>query len=232
MTVEHMTVEKHMTVSCDHSPYLAAARARAERHGSLREDRDRWYRLALVMTLVAAGAAGFGIWAAVRSEYIPYIVAVDDLGAVQPVLAPNVITKWPPAAVRRELADLVRDWRELTSDDVILRQRYRRLQYFIEENSAADRKIKRWARQTQPLKLAATTTVEVEVASVNFAGGKTWLVQWTEVQRSRSTGLPGEISRWRGSFVLGQRRITDPSYLSQNPFGMVVEDIDARRLDQ
>ncbi len=225
-----MTAQSARTRKPD--PYVMARRATEERQGALREDRDRWYRLALVMTLVACGAAGFGIWAAVRSEYVPFIVAVDDLGEVQPVQAPKVITGWPDAAVRRELAGLVRDWRAITSDEAILRQRYRRLQYFIEENSAADRKIKSWARQAEPLKTAATTTVEVQVTSVNFAGGRTWLVEWREARRSRNTGHVEATSRWRGSFVLGQRRITDASYLNQNPFGMVLEDIDARRLDQ
>ena len=209
-----------------------SARAAGDRLGTLREDRDRWFRLALVMTFIAAAAAGFGIWAAVRSEYIPYIVAVDDLGEVQPVQNIRVISSWPDAAVRRELADLVRDWRTITSDEVILRQHYRRLQYFLEQNSAADRKVRAWAQAAEPLKTAASTTVEVTVTSVNFAGGRTWLVEWSEIRRNRATGQVKATSRWRGSFVLGQRRITDPAWLTWNPFGMVIEDIDARRLDQ
>ena len=209
-----------------------SARSAGERLGTLREDRDRWFRLALVMTFIAAAAAGFGIWAAVRSEYIPYIVAVDDLGEVQPVQNIRVITSWPDAAVRRELADLVRDWRAITSDEVILRQHYRRLQYFLEQNSAADRKVRAWAQAAEPLKTAASTTVEITVTSVNFAGGRTWLVEWSEARRNRATGQVEATSRWRGSFVLGQRRITDPAWLTWNPFGMVIEDIDARRLDQ
>ena len=209
-----------------------SALTKGDRMGTLREDRDRWFRLALVMTFIAAGAVGFGIWAAVRSEYIPYIVAVDDLGEVQPVQTAKVISSWPDAAVRRELADLVRDWRAITSDEMVLRQQYRRLQYFLEQNSAADRKVRAWAQATEPLKTAASTTVEITVTSVNFAGGRTWLVEWSEIRRNRANGQVETTSRWRGSFVLGQRRITDPAWLTWNPFGMVIEDIDARRLDQ
>ena len=202
-----------------------------ERQGTLRDDRERWFRVAILMSLVATVCAGFGIWAAVRSEYVPYIVAVDDLGRVQPVQAPKVIENWPDAAVRRELADLVRDWRSITSDPVVLRQRYRRLQYFLEENSAADHKVRQWAIETRPLTRAETDTVDVAVTSVNFVGGSTWLVEWTENRRSRATGQIDETTRWRGSFVLRKRRITDPAWLTNNPFGMIIEDIDARRLD-
>ena len=106
----------------------AAFVALEERQGTLRDDRERWFRMAILMSLVATVCLGFGVWAAVRSEYVPYIVAVDDLGNIQPVQAPKVIENWPDAAVRRELADLVRDWRSITSDPVVLRQRYRRLQ--------------------------------------------------------------------------------------------------------
>ena len=209
----------------------AAFAALEERQGTLRDDRNRWFRIAILMSLVATVCAGFGIWAAVRSEYIPYIVAVDDLGRVQPVQAPKVIENWPDAAVRRELADLVSDWRSITSDPVVLRQRYRRLQYFLEENSAADRKVRQWAIETRPLTRAETDTVDVAVTSVNFVGGSTWLVEWTENRRPRATGQIDETTRWRGSFVLRKRRITDPAWLTNNPFGMIIEDIDARRLD-
>ena len=209
----------------------AAFAALEERQGTLRDDRERWFRVAIVMSLVATVCAGFGIWAAVRSEYVPYIVAVDDLGRVQPVQAPKVIENWPDVAVRRELADLVSDWRSITSDPVVLRQRYRRLQYFLEENSAADRKVRQWAIETRPLTRAETDTVDVAVTSVNFVGGSTWLVEWTENRRPRATGQIDETTRWRGSFVLRKRRITDPAWLTNNPFGMIIEDIDARRLD-
>ena len=202
-----------------------------ERMGTLREDRDRWFRLAMIMTLLAALCLGFGVWAAVRSEYVPYIVAVDDLGRSQPVQTLRTVADWPDAAVRRELSDLVRDWRAITSDEAVLRQRYRRLQYFLEENSAADRKVRQWAIETLPLKRATTETVDIDVTSVNYVGGRTWLVEWTERRRSRATGSIEETTRWRGSFVLRKRRITDPAWLTNNPFGMIVEDIDARRLD-
>ena len=203
-----------------------------ERQGTLREDRDRWFRLAMTMTAVAATATAFGIWAAVRSEYVPYIVAVDNLGHIQPVRSPKVIETWPDAAIRRELSGLVRDWRSITSDNVVLRQRYRRLQYFLEENSHADRKVRDWATTVQPLRLSQTATVDVEVTGVNFVGGRTWLVEWTEAQRSRSTGEVDTRTKWRGSFVLARRRITDPAWIERNPFGMIVEDIDVRRLDK
>jgi len=208
-----------------------ALAAGQERLGTLREDRDRWFRLAMMMSLVAIICLGFAVWAAVRSQYVPYIVAVDDLGRAQPVQAIKAVADWPDAAVRRELSDLTRDWRSITSDEAVLHQRYRRLQYFLEENSAADRKVRQWARETLPLKRAATQTVDVDVTSVNFVGGRTWLVEWSERRRSRATGNIEETTRWRGSFVLEKRRITDPAWLAKNPFGMIIEDIDARRLD-
>ena len=213
----------------DHAAMALAAGE--DRLGTLREDRDRWFRLAMMMTLVAALCLGFGVWAAVRSEYVPYIVAVDDLGRSRPVQTIKTVADWPDAAVRRELSDLVRDWRSITSDEAVLRQRYRRLQYFLEENSAADRKVRQWALETLPLKRATTETVDIDVTSVNYVGGRTWLVEWTERRRSRATGSVEETTRWRGSFVLLKRRITDQAWLNNNPFGMIVEDIDARRLD-
>ena len=91
--------------------------------------------------------------------------------------------------------------------------------------------MRQWAGETRPLERARTDTVDVTVTSVNFVGGSTWLVEWTENRRPHATGQIDETTRWRGSFVLRKRRITDPAWLTNNPFGMIIEDIDARRLD-
>ena len=168
-------------------------RARAvweDRHGTLAAERDRWYRAFLAMAALTALAVCFGIWAAVSTEYVPYIVAVDDLGRTAPVLAPREIREWPDAAVRHELAAFLRDWRSVSTDTAVMRGRLRRIQHFLERDSAADRKIVDWATApaTSPFRTAERQTVEVSVASVVHVGGRSWLAEWTETRRSRMNG--------------------------------------------
>ena len=210
-------------------------RARAvweDRHGTLAVERDRWYRAFLAMAALTALAVCFGIWAAVSTEYVPYIVAVDDLGRPAPVLAPREIREWPDAAVRHELAAFLRDWRSVSTDTAVMRGRLRRIQHFLERDSAADRKIVDWATApaTSPFRTAERQTVEVSVASVVHVGGRSWLAEWTETRRSRMNGTVAGSRRFQGTFVLGRRRITDQAVLMQNPMGMVIENYDMVRV--
>ena len=212
------------------------ARARAlweDRHAGLAIERDRW-RWACFTALALAGLSILlAVWAAVSSRYVPYFVAVDDLGQPQPVLAPKTITDWPDPAVRHELAAFVRDWRAVSIDATVMRGRLERIRYFLETSSAAETKIAIWAQNhdTDPFRVAEVRTVDVEVVSVNHVGGRTWIVEWTEALRDRTSGKLRETRRYQGTFVTGQRHIRDERILLHNPMGMVIEDYDVRRVE-
>ena len=214
------------------SPEARARAAWEDRHGSLALERDRWMRAAMASLGLAALATGFGVWAAVTTEYVPYVVAVDELGRPSAALAPREITEWPDAVVRHQLAAFIHDWRSVSTDRAAMQGRLRRIQYFLERNSAADRKVVAWARDpdTSPFRISETATVDVEAVAVNLVGGRSWLVEWTETRRSRGTGRAETPRRMQGTFVLGRRVVRDDTVLLRNPLGMVVEDFDVVRV--
>ena len=201
-------------------------------HGSLARDRDRWMRAAMAALGLAAITTTFGIWAAVKTEYVPYIVAVDEFSRPAPVLAPKELNDWPDAVVRHELAAFLHDWRSVSSDRAAMTGRLRRIQFFLEQNSAADRKVVAWAqdKNTSPFQIAETHTIEIEVVSVNLVGGRSWIAEWQERPRNRTSGQSEPPRRYSGTFVLGQRRVRDDHVLLQNPLGLVVEDFDIVRV--
>ena len=217
------------------SPEALARAAWEDRHGSLARERDRWMRAAMASLGVSAVAVGFGIWAAVSTEYVPYIVAVDEHNRPAAALAPGAITDWPDAVVRHQLAAFVRDWRSVSADRAAMDGRFRRIQYFLERNSPADLKVIEWARDpdTNPFELVKTWTVDVDVVAVNLLGGRSWLAEWTETRRNRGNGSPerGGPRRLQGTFELGRRVVRDDAVLLQNPLGMVVEEFDIVRVE-
>lgn len=215
------------------SPEERARAAWEDRHGSLALERDRWRLVAMACLGLAALTTGFGIWAAVSTEYVPYIVAVDEIGRPAPVIAPREIGDWPDAVVRHELAAFLRDWRSVSADRAAMEGRFRRIQYLLEQNSAADRKVVAWARdpETNPFQLAATRTVDVDVVAVNLVGARSWLAEWTETRRNRASGKAEAAHRFQGTFVLGRRAVRDDAVLLWNPLGMVVEDFDIVRIE-
>ena len=159
------------------SPEDRARGAWEDRHGSLARERDRWRRAAMASLGLAAVAVGFGVWAAVSTEYVPYIVSVDALNRPAAALAPREVGDWPDAVVRHELAAFLRDWRSVSLDRAAMEGRFRRIQYFLERNSAADLKVIAWARDsdTNPFRIAETRTSDVDVVAVNQLGGRSWL---------------------------------------------------------
>ena len=214
-------------------PFARARAAWEDRHAGLAIERDRW-RWACFTALGLAGmATALAVWAAVTSRYVPYIVAIDELGQTRPVLAPRTITDWPDTAVRHEIAAFLRDWRSVSIDAAVMRGRLARVRYFLEEGSPANAKVVAWARDpgTDPFRVAENHTADVAVESVNLVGGRTWLAEWTETQRNRTTGQAGEIRRYQGTFVTAQRTIRDARILLQNPMGLVIEDFDVVRSD-
>lgn len=216
------------------SPEARARKAWEDRHGSLERERDRWMRAAMASLGLAAVAVGFGVWAAVRTEYVPYVVTIDSLNRPSAALAPQEITEWPDAVVRHELAAFVSDWRSVSTDRSAMEGRLRRIQYLLERNTAADLKVIAWARdpQTSPFRLAETRTVDVAIVAVNLIGGRSWLVEWSETRRNRSNGRAEAARRFKGTFVLGRRVVRNDAVLLQNPLGMVIEDFDIVEVQQ
>ena len=199
------------------------APARPGRTGSssLEREREHWRRAAMAALLVAAVSVGFGVWAAVRTEYVPYLVMVDELNRPAAALAPREITEWPDQVVKQQLATFLRDWRSVSTDRTAMEGSLQRIQYFLEPNSAANRKVIAWARdpETSPFRLAETRTADVEVVAVNFLRGRSWLAEWTETRRNRGNGRIASVRRFQGTFVLGRRAVRDDSVLLQNPAG-------------
>ncbi|MDE0698585.1 MAG: type IV secretion system protein [Boseongicola sp.] len=214
-------------------PVDIARAAWEDRHASLALERDRWMRATFASLGLAAVATGFGIWAAFSTEYVPYVVTVDELNRPAAALAPREITDWDDEVVRHELAEFVRDWRSVSSDARAMEGRLRRIQYLLEPGSAGNRKVIEWAKDpdTSPVVIARTHTADVAIVAVNLLGGRSWLVEWTETRRGLGTGRAEAPRRFQGTFVLGRRAVRDAAVLLRNPLGMVVEDFDIVRTE-
>ena len=218
----------------DPEPYARAQAAWEDRHGVLKTERERWFRVAMLLGVVVIATTALAVWAAMRGEYRTMIVAVDTFGQRAPVIAPQAITDWPEHVVRREVSGFIRDWRAVSTDRAVMRARHRRIQFYTKENSTADRKIVAWANAaaTNPYKRSEASTTDIEIHTVNALGGHSWFAEWTEKTRNRSNGLITRTEKFTATITLNRRKVSDPAMLAENPFGMVIEDIDVVRLTQ
>ena len=213
--------------------YAQARRDWDERFAFHAQQAKRWQKMALAMLAVAICAIGFAVWAAVRSEYVPFIVAVDDLGRAEAVSAPIAVGDWPPAVVKRDLADFVLNFRGVPGDEAVLKANLRRMLHYMTQGDPADTAVREIGRSPtlSPFVLIKTQTIAVEIASVNFIGGNSWLVEWRETRRARGTGRILSVARFNGTFVLKRAARLSPEIITVNPLGIMVEHFDIQKLE-
>ena len=215
-----------------HNPYLAAQREWDERFAFHATNAQRFFWLAIAGTLVGAVGLGFGIWAASQSEYVPYLVKVDDLGRAESLPQPRTIGEWPTNVVKRELQRFIERGRSIPADLAILERNLRRLYRFLPTDSQAYRVLSDTyqSEETNPVVRWDRETVFVHVTSVSFAGGKSWRVEWTETVNDRNSGEFLSEDRFVGVLVLGQQATIGREALEVNPLGLMIENIDIQRV--
>jgi type IV secretory pathway TrbF-like protein len=214
------------------NPYDAAQREWDERFAFHARNAKRWFIACISSFAFATIGIGFGIWASVKSEYVPYIVMVDDLGRAEKAPSPRTTSEWPDAVIKREVSDFVNLARSIPGDSVVLENNLRRMFYFLQSGDPADQKIRESGRnpETAPLVLAERITKEVDVATVNFIGGTSWLVEWRETTRQKSSGNVVQVARFKGTYILKRASKISPEIMNDNPLGVIIKDYDIQNL--
>lgn len=214
------------------NPYMAAMREWDERFAfHARQAKISTY-IAVGLVALNMALAGAMVWQSMTRTYIPYVVAVDDLGTARLAHQPQMVTQWPEAVVLREISDIVRWLRFIPGDSVILDDAWRKLVLFTVPGAAAYQKMAERAQSpgSSPFALQGQITVEVQVRSVLLQGGRTWIAEWTETTRDQQSGRVLSAERYQGSFQLGQQANLSTEILTTNPLGLLLEDFDIRKL--
>ncbi len=213
--------------------YAQARRDWDERFAFHARQAERWRMMAVVTLAIAICAIGFAVWAAVKTEYVPYIVAVDALGRAEAAKAPVTVGDWPVPVVKREIADFVLNFRAIPGDEAVLRSNLRRMLHYMTQGDPADTAMREIGRSPtlSPFVLAKTLTIAVEIVAVNFVGGNSWLVEWRETRRARGTGRILSVARFNGTFVLKRAAKLSPEIITVNPLGIMVAHFDIQKLE-
>ena len=216
----------------DRNPYLTAQREWDERFAFHAATAARMFRFGMAGLLVGAVGLGFGIWAASRSEYVPYLVKVDDLGRAEALAQPATLDEWPAAVIKRELQTFVERARSIPADREVLERNLHRLYRFMRTDSPAYRRLSDTfsAPATNPIVRWDAETVTVTVSSVTYAGGRSWRVEWAERTSTRETGDALATERFVATVVLGPQARVDSEALEINPLGLMIDNVDIQRV--
>ena len=189
--------------------------------------------VAMLLSLVIGVSGGlYGMWATINARFVPYIVVIDDLGRAALAPSPEAISDWPEHVVKRELETFVERIRTITPDRTLLAENHQKAMAYLDSREAAFRKLTTYFREPRndPLERAKTVTVSSDVTTVNFLGGQSWRVEWTERAYERATGKELESRRYVATLVVAWRQVRDLALLQVNPLGLFITDLDIQEL--
>jgi type IV secretion system protein TrbF len=212
----------------EQTPYLIAREEWNERYGSYIARARNW-RWAAILALISNGVLAVGcVYIGCQSKYIPYIVETDRLGQVTHVARIDQTQPTRPKNIQAFLMRFIEDWRSVSSDPVVQKQRTDRLYQFLANGTIALQKINAFYRDHSPFTVGQSETVAIELTGAPLALSElSWQAEWWETRRN----LNGErISRLRYKAVLTVA--VDPPQDGNtifnliNPLGLFVTDAD------
>jgi type IV secretion system protein VirB5 len=206
------------------SPYLAARREWDERYGDLLKRAENWRKIAFLSGFTALALVIGMISIDLRSNTVPYVVALDDVGRAVPVVpAKQVAVK----DVRLQAASVFRwinDVRSVVTDPVAQRKMVDEAYAMTAASSAASTTVTEWFRDNSPFERLRNGTVDVSVESIVQQSPKAFEVVWTETQRDLFGQLNG-THHYRGLLSITTQAITDAKLALVNPLGLFVTNV-------
>lgn len=206
------------------NPYLLAESVWAVRFGSF----ETLAVTARIMTVIGCCAlmANLAAYMAVKSRqgFVPFLTSTPEL-LPQRALTGTSIARLPDGVVRRELATFIERLRSIPADRVVLRRDVSRLFTFLANTTSAERKVKEYMedKQQTPQAFLGRLTRTVDVTSVVFRGGDSWLVEWRETVQPL-VGGEATSGLYQATLTIGEAEPQDPDALAVNPFGLFVRD--------
>lgn len=206
------------------NPYLRAKEEWFESVGPYVASAAHWRLTAVVALALACLSAAGNIIQASREKVVPYVVAVDKIGAAVAVQRADRASPTSVAVIQAELANLVTNWRTVTADLDLQSRMVDRLSSFA--RGAAKGVLTQWFEGNNPVVRAKSgRLVSVEIKSVPLPVSQdSWRIEWRESVRTHA-GVLMETVRYEATMkVFIQPPSTDAEIL-RNPGGVYITEL-------
>jgi type IV secretion system protein VirB5 len=208
----------------DSNPYLEARREWNERYGDYIKQAHHWRAIAIVCGMTALIAVVGVAYIGAQSKVVPYVVAVDRLGAAAAITRADRAAPVDSRVVKAYLARFVADWRAVTVDRQAQKSAIDRVYAMLATGSVALEKLNEHYRARNPFTVASTNSVAVAVTNLLQISERTWQVEWQEVTRDSRGELQGTV-RMKASIIVGIAPPTDEHLMLINPLGVYITDL-------
>ena len=201
-----------------------------DRYYSLAKSKNNWQITAFTfMILVCLLTAGL-VYFSVRSQYIPYVVQVDNTGAVNSV---NILRTEKYNASENEinyfLSRFILNTRSIPLDEVLFNKKINESNYFLTDTTSM--KLKKLIEKDDVIqKLKDRTTINVNIKSINKLDNatNTYQVRWEEVQFNKGAGID-QVYTMIGIYTVDTIEPKNQEMVAVNPLGLIIKDFSVSR---
>jgi len=206
------------------TPYLRARQEWDERFGDQIKSRNSW-RLAAFLSMATALVCVTGMVAiGYRSNTVPYVVALDDVGRAVPVIPAKQVAVKDVRLQEAVVARWVTNLRTVIADAVAQRRLIDEVYAETGQNSPASATITEFYSKNSPFDLLTKETVDASVESIVQQSPKTYEVAWTEVTRDLNGNLMSS-HRYRAFVSVVTQEVIDARQALVNPLGLYVTNL-------
>lgn len=203
------------------TPYQKAGQVWDERLGSARRQAENWRYIAFGCLFLAMASSVGLVWRSMQSTVTPYVVEVDELGAVKAV-GPAAIRYEPTdAQIAHHLAEFLEDVRNISVDPVVVRQNWLNAYNFTTDRGATV--LNDYARDNDPFANVGRRSRTVDVVSVVRVSDDSFQARWIErtFENSAHTGT----ERYTALLTVIIDPPTDAESLRSNPLGIFIHGL-------
>ena len=206
------------------NPYLQARDEFYDSIGYPLKAASYWRITALISLLLLGLSLCGNVIQASREKVVPYVVAVDKLGAAMAVKRADVASPTPTTVIQAELANIITNWRTVTADLDLQARMVDRLSSFV--RGSAKGVLTEWFEKNNPVVRAKSgRLVSVNIKSVPLpVSQNAWRIEWQETVRNH-VGVTVEVTQYEATMtVLIQPPKTDAEIL-RNPGGVYITEL-------
>ncbi|MEM9573264.1 MAG: conjugal transfer protein TrbF [Pseudomonadota bacterium] len=203
------------------TPYQKAGQVWDERLGSARVQAANW-RLMAFGCLGLAMATSIGlVWRSLQSTVTPYVVEVDELGAVQAVGPANARYEPTDAQIAYHLARFLEDVRGLSVDPVVVRQNWLGAYDYTTDKGAMA--LNDYARENDPFASVGKRSRTVDVVSVVRISDDSFQARW--VEKTYENAAHTRTERFTALMTVILDPPSDAETLRKNPLGIFIHGL-------
>lgn len=203
------------------TPYQKAAQAWDDRIGSARVQAKNW-RLAALLALGLSGVLASGIiWMGSTSRITPYVVEVQENGAVKAVGPAYGNFAVSDAQIAHQLAGFIKNVRSVSIDPVVIRQNW--LSAYDYATDHAVHMLNAYANEHDPFANVGQRSVTVDVTSIVRASDDSFDIRWRET--TFENGVQIASSNYTAVLSIIIKPPTDAATLHKNPLGLYVHGL-------